>query len=218
VSRIKGSRAHVRTSERMVAAELSIRKAWDSLDIGWTFDDLIVYLDGAEGYESIPEDVRGKALGLAAGLAMAAVEQDRDRRRVEVEGEPGATFEVEKSEEGVIAPNGGDRLWGTLNGNRYCVVVSRDPVGEDDLRWHISVSAEAHLATGHDVPTWREFVTIVHQLRPGIAFCVPVPPRNQWMNKNPNVLHVVETKDGALIADWRRQGEAVRGTEAGVPS
>lgn len=216
MGRISGSRAAVRAGERLIAARGSIRAAWDSLGLGWSFDDLSAYLRGADGYDDIPDELRGKMLGIAAGVVILAVEHDRDRQHGDVAA--GATFEVVRKEEGVVAPHGGDRMWGTLNGSTYCVLISRDPVGEGDLRWHISVSNEAHLQAGHDVPVWRDFVAIVHQLRPGVPFVVGIPPRHMWMNKNPNVLHAVEVRDEGLIAEWRRNAAGVAGTDAAVPS
>jgi hypothetical protein len=44
-----------------------------------------------------------------------------------------------------------------------------------------------------------------------VPFVVGVPPRSWWMNVHPDVLHLVETRDQALIESWRdeRQGHAV---------
>lgn len=204
----------------MLAAGGSLRGAWEGLGLGWSFDDLRSFLN--PGLEHIPEAERGDALGLIASTAMAAVEQDRDRNDDDA-GPRDGTFRVQKREQGVVAPFGGDRLWGTINGENYCVLIShdlmhRDLVKGEQRRWHISVSNERHLRRGHDVPTWRDFVAIVHQLRPGVAFVVGIPPRNMWMNKNPNVLHAVEVRDEVLMAEWRRNAEQVQGTDAAVPS
>lgn len=218
MSRIGDSRAAVRAGERLLSVGGSIRKAWESLGLGWTFDDLMDYVD--RPLEQVPEEARGSMLGLVASSVIVAVEHDRDRGdRPEPNG--GAELVVEKREVGAVQPHGGDRLWGSLNGSRYCILMGREPVAPsapDDLRWHISVSNEAHLQRGHDVPCWRDFVAIVHQLRPGVPFVLGIPPRNLWMNKNPNVLHAYEVKDPALIEHWRINAEAVRGTDAAVPS
>jgi hypothetical protein len=203
--------------ERHAANGGEVRALWDALDLEWSYDDLIAFVSSR-----IPEDrklTRGESLGLAATIAAFAIEADHDRRP-EAEGEHDGIFHVEKTEEGVVKPHAGDRMWGTLNGRRYCVLISRDPMHDDpdDRRWHISVSDEEHLKGGHEVPVWRDFVAIVHQLRPGVPFVLGIPPRSMWMNKCPNVLHALETTDETLIAEWRVEGELVRGTDAGVPS
>lgn len=66
-------------------------------------------------------------------------------------------------------------------------------------RWHISVSAEG------DVPRWADLVAVAHRLRPGVAFVVGVPPRSWWVNLHPNVLHLWEVDDAALLAQWRSE-------------
>ena len=219
MSKIAKSRAARRTAEKHIAAGGNLRRQWEALDLEWSYDDLIEFIS-----EKIDKDRRlnrGELLGMSATVAALAVEQDRDRRAApDVDGEHDGIFRVEHTEKGVVMPHAGDRMWGTLNGRRYCVLMSHDPMHADpeERRWHISVSDEAHLKGGHDVPVWRDFVAIVHQLRPGVPFVLGIPPRNQWMNKCPNVLHALETRDELLIAEWRIEGDQVRGTDAAVPS
>lgn len=90
-----------------------------------------------------------------------------------------------------------------LKGKMFTVAVSRDPLNDDDevpdFRWHVSVAAR------DSVPKWIEFVTIVQAVRPGVMFCVPMPPRSYWLNVNPRVLHAVETTDAHLIRQWKRE-------------
>jgi hypothetical protein len=83
-------------------------------------------------------------------------------------------------------------------------LVGREPVGPrrdalEDLRWHISVAG-----TGR-VPTWDEMVDATHSLRPGVVFCVPMPPRTWWINVHEHVLHVWEVKDANLINQWHSE-------------
>lgn len=215
MSVIENSRAAYRSSERMLTAKGKLRAAWASLDLGWSFSDVMDYL--VPGAAKISEPEKGKIVGLATSFAMIAVEQDRDRQERDA-GESDGTFQIKHREDGVVAPFGGDRMWGALNGENYCVLQSRDELGPGDHRWHLSVSNERHLRAGHEVPLWRDFVAIVHQLRPGVPFVIGIPPRNQWMNKNPNVLHALETHDHALIEMWRLNAAAVAGTDAAVPS
>lgn len=85
------------------------------------------------------------------------------------------------------------------DGANYHALVSRDEITEGDRRWHISVSGR------EDVPVWRDLVAIGHRLRPGIVFVVGVPPKSWWMNIHPNVLHLWEMKDAALIEQWRSE-------------
>lgn len=101
-------------------------------------------------------------------------------------------------------------LWAEIPGPAetrfiYSVLSSRDPIhdrrsGPPDYRWHISVAGET------DVPEWAHMVAIAHRLRPGICFVVGVPPRSWWINVHPHCLHLWETRDANLEAQWR--GEA----------
>lgn len=84
-------------------------------------------------------------------------------------------------------------------------LIGREPVGHDqaaleDLRWHISVSGE------NAVPTWQQMVMAAHELRPGVVFCVPMPPRTWWINVQPNTLHLWEIRDTMLETQWRSEG------------
>lgn len=85
-------------------------------------------------------------------------------------------------------------------------LVGREPVVTDDWRWHVSVSREDR------IPTWEELVAAAHELRPGVVFAVPMPPRSWWMNAHPNVLHLWQTNDEHLIAEWRRNARGDRPT------
>lgn len=80
-------------------------------------------------------------------------------------------------------------------------LVGREFAGGDprtgDLRWHVSVRHDRRM------PTWGELVDTAHELRPGVVFCIGVPPRSWWMNVHPNVLHLWETHDGLLIQEYR---------------
>lgn len=84
---------------------------------------------------------------------------------------------------------------------------SREPLGlgvdgAPDMRWHVSVSAIGR------VPSWAEFVAVVHHIRPGVMFTVPLPPPQFWLNINPFVLHAYEIHDATLIKAWRHAGGA----------
>jgi hypothetical protein len=86
------------------------------------------------------------------------------------------------------------------------VIMSREDISTDmpsDWRWHISISGKDR------VPNWGEMAGLLHKLRPGIVFCLGVPPRSWWINVAENCLHAWELRDDALIEQWRseRQGD-----------
>jgi hypothetical protein len=74
------------------------------------------------------------------------------------------------------------------------------------MRWHISVRYGDPGFNGR-VPSWGELVQTAHELRPGVPFVVGIPPRSWWLNVHPDVLHLVETRDLALIASWRDEAQ-----------
>jgi hypothetical protein len=53
------------------------------------------------------------------------------------------------------------------------------------------------------IPSWEEMVNAAHELRPGVVFVIGVPPRSWWMSVHPHVLHLHETRDAALIAEFQ---------------
>lgn len=88
----------------------------------------------------------------------------------------------------------------------YSVIAAREDIsGGDqipDERWHISIAGE------EDVPSWGHLAAIAHRVRPGVPLVVGVPPKSWWLNVHPHTLHLFETKDPNLVAQWRheRQG------------
>lgn len=80
-------------------------------------------------------------------------------------------------------------------------IVSIDEITPGDKRWHVSVSGQDR------VPHWNEFVAVVHHLRPGVVFCVPMPPASMWINSQHYTLHVWEIKDTNLIDQWQFEGK-----------
>lgn len=89
------------------------------------------------------------------------------------------------------------------NPNGLTALVGREPLAEDDWRWHISVRYGNPGVNGR-IPTWDEMVTAAHELRPGVCFVIGIPPRSWWMNVHPHVLHMHEVRDEALVAEYRR--------------
>lgn len=86
-------------------------------------------------------------------------------------------------------------------------MVSRDEVAPGDLRWHISLSRTDR------VPTWDELAKCAHALRPGVMFCIPMPPKTMWLNIHENCLHLHEIKDEALVEQWRAEGRQFRSVQ-----
>lgn len=84
------------------------------------------------------------------------------------------------------------------------VLIAREPwppqLGVTDWRWHISAAV---VAPEPRVPSWAELVGLAHQLRPGVGFVISVPPRSLWMNVHSDVLHLTESRDEGLWAEWR---------------
>lgn len=83
-------------------------------------------------------------------------------------------------------------------------LVGREPVADGDLRWHISLSYADRL------PDWDDLVDAAHALRPGVPFVIGIPPRSWWINVHRYTLHLYETVDPHLLAQWReeRRGDA----------
>jgi hypothetical protein len=80
-------------------------------------------------------------------------------------------------------------------------LVGREMWRDGTTRWHISVSCEDR------VPSWEELVQAAHDVRPGVAFTMGVPPRTWWMNAHPHVLHLWESRDEGLIDEWRQNAQ-----------
>lgn len=85
-------------------------------------------------------------------------------------------------------------------------LMGREPIARDDTRWHISVRYGDPGENGR-IPTWDELVATAHELRPGVAFSVGIPPRSWWLNHHPHVLHLYETRDPHLLAQFRHEHE-----------
>lgn len=86
-------------------------------------------------------------------------------------------------------------------------LVSRDEIGPDDQRWHISLSRNDR------VPNWDELAKCAHALRPGVMFCVPMPPKSFWLNVHENCLHLWEVKDEPMTDQWMAEGEMTRSAQ-----
>lgn len=82
---------------------------------------------------------------------------------------------------------------------RCTILVSREPFGNDDLRWHISVSCSDR------APDWEEIKHVQNALKPGVFFCVPMPPEAYWMNIHEHCFHLEEVKDEKQIEHWKVQ-------------
>jgi hypothetical protein len=122
---------------------------------------------------------------------------------------------------GLPGPIEGERIYLKIDGDPHQAIMTRDDIGSGDLRWHISLSRDADCKLlNHEVPVWRNLVAAVHHLRPGVAFMLGIPPRNQWMNLNPCVLHAYEVRDEKMEKHFRIQHDAAKalGSIATEPS
>jgi hypothetical protein len=88
-----------------------------------------------------------------------------------------------------------------VRGQEFHVLTSRDEIKPGDVRWHLSISGE------RKVPPWDVMVAIAHAARPGVCFVIGVPPRSWWMNIHPNVLHLWELCDEALLSQWKAESQ-----------
>lgn len=77
---------------------------------------------------------------------------------------------------------------------------------KQDFRWHLSIAGV------DDVPSWRALSEVAHAVRPGVTFVLGVPPRQFWVNVHPNVLHLWQTTDANLEAQWVYEGRIRRDT------
>lgn len=90
-------------------------------------------------------------------------------------------------------------------GRTFSVLLTRDDLtagtnGLPDWRWHLSIAG-----LDMEVPEWATIAAVAHEVRPGIAFAMGVPPKSWWINVHPGTLHLHELKDENLIASWRMQ-------------
>ena len=95
--------------------------------------------------------------------------------------------------------------------DKLTVLMGREPYAKEDWRWHLSVRYGDPGLDGR-IPTWEELVSTAHELRPGVPFVVGIPPRSWWMSVHPHVLHIVETKDQAMVEMWKKNQRGDRPT------
>lgn len=80
--KIDDSEAQRRAGERLLDARGSVRDAFASLDLDWTYDDVEAYLKGSPSYQAmllkLGGDQHGLLQGLIMGFAIVCVEQDRE--------------------------------------------------------------------------------------------------------------------------------------------
>jgi hypothetical protein len=91
--------------------------------------------------------------------------------------------------------------WRYIHRSGLVVLVSR-AVERDGLMWlHVSVSARGRL------PKWDELVS-VKEIFMGTTSTVlqVIPPRGQYVNDHPNVLHLWQCLDRDVTPDFRRRG------------
>jgi hypothetical protein len=100
---IARSVAAEKAAERLLAARVSIREAFEGLELGWTLEDVQLYLEGTPEltgqrlplWERLPEHLRGQVVGVVMGFAIVAVEQDRG----EASANPTETFPAPREDD-----------------------------------------------------------------------------------------------------------------------
>jgi hypothetical protein len=85
-------------------------------------------------------------------------------------------------------------------GRTFSVFLTLDAIEPGDDRWHLSIAGQ-----DGEVPAWDDVAALAHRLRPGVTFVLGVPPKSWWLNVHPGCLHLWQTKDGALDAQWRAE-------------
>ena len=72
---------HGAAADRLVEARGSIRAAFESLDLGFGYDEALEYLRGAPSWQAITSKrSEGLTFGALLGFAITAVEADRARQ------------------------------------------------------------------------------------------------------------------------------------------
>jgi hypothetical protein len=77
-------------------------------------------------------------------------------------------------------------------------------LGRPNGYWHISVSHPER------DPTWEEIKHVQNELKPGVFFAMPMPPKEWWMSIAKRCYHLFEVKDEVLIRMWKASGEMAR--------
>lgn len=70
----------------------------------------------------------------------------------------------------------------------------------------------ANFAGESKPPQWNHLVAVIHHMRPGVVFAVPLPPLSWWLNEHPHCLHVWEVKDDNLVKCWKLDGRGDKPT------
>jgi hypothetical protein len=78
------------------------------------------------------------------------------------------------------------------------ILVTRDH-GPYTTRWHISVSCEDR------DPTWEEIKHAQNAIKPGVFFCIPMPPREHWMSIHEHTFHLEEVLDNDQVEQWKHE-------------
>ena len=94
------------------------------------------------------------------------------------------------------------RGYTTNHGNT--ILITQDPVqrelrrvlasGDDGYRWHLSISHP------NRYPTWDEQKEARYELLPDDAYFVSIlPPKADYLNRDPHCFHWVELRDGDAV-------------------
>lgn len=193
--------AYLKVADQVRLFDGRIYKAFDDVGTGLCASELADWFHGR--HRGVFHSETGKVFGACLTVAMMAVVADRRTHRDNPtipDGEWARSEEwerrVHKSADTTGVPVE-HRPQGWVKAPLQALLGREPAGGEETPRWHLSVAHEDR------IPTWEELVDAAHALRPGVAFCMGLPPRSWWLNYDERVLHLWEIRDAHLIDQWR---------------
>jgi hypothetical protein len=190
-----------KTTESVRMFDGKIYRAFDDIGTGLNASLMANWFYGALGNRF--GDETGGVFGMCLTMAMVAVAADRrtGREVTTPEGEWQQDAEWTHRMTRLWAENHKDKPPVGWVKAPLQALVGYEPADDDDPpRWHMSVAHEDR------IPTWDELVDAAHALRPGVPFCVGLPPKSWWLNYDERVLHLWEIRDEPLVEGWRKVG------------
>jgi hypothetical protein len=65
-------------ARRLLHAQGSIGEAFESLDLGWTLEDVHEYMKGSPTFLAIPEDLQAQVVGMTMAFGIVVAERSRE--------------------------------------------------------------------------------------------------------------------------------------------
>lgn len=75
---IVDSAAHEKVADLMEQTGGSVNVAFGLMGLGWSLWDVGAYLEGTPTWEELPDELKGRVLGMVCAFACVAVERDRE--------------------------------------------------------------------------------------------------------------------------------------------